>query len=254
MRKPNGFARSESFLTCKLAKPGCFCQLHGAALADFDAIKSLHVHPSRHVLFTEEEQPRGIFILCEGRIKLSVTSKEGRTLILRVVNPGEVLGLMAVMGGLPHEVTAETLRPSQVAFVRKEDFLNFIRNHPDFYTNVLRHILSWYQHVGGQLRILGLSSTTPMKLARVLLNWSAENGQAEKPCSQIEMPLTHEEIGEFIGATRETVTRAFGDFKDRRLISMRGASVTIHDRQALEEVAGVRPQVAARFAVTPSIV
>jgi len=111
---------------------------------------------------------------------------------------------MAVMGGLPHEVTGETLRSSQVAFVRKDDFLRFVRNHPDSYANVSRHIVSWYQHIGGQLRILGLSST-----------------------------------------------HAFGDFRDRRLISMRGASVTIHDRQAL---AGVRPRAAARFAVTTSMV
>ena len=79
----------------------------------------------------EKQDPRGIFVLCEGEVKLTISSSEGKTLILRIAKPGEILGLMAAISGKPYEVTAETLRPSQIAFVRRDDFLRFVAQYPE---------------------------------------------------------------------------------------------------------------------------
>jgi CRP/FNR family cyclic AMP-dependent transcriptional regulator len=234
-RRPYGFEMSEDCHTCKLRKLEFFCQLDLPALKDFEAIKSLNVYPSNSVLFIEKEQPRGIFVLCEGQIKLSISSSEGKTLILKIARPGEALGLMAVVGGTPYQFTAETLRPSQVAFVRTEDFLRFLKNHREVYKNVVEQFVSSFEGVCNQLRTVGLSAA-PTRLARVLLDWSDRTGR-ERNGSRITMPLTHEEIAECIGSTRETVTRILTRFKDRRWITTRGASITIHDRRALEAIA-----------------
>ncbi|HWF39082.1 MAG TPA: Crp/Fnr family transcriptional regulator [Candidatus Acidoferrales bacterium] len=237
MRGPYGFEMNENCQTCKLRKSGYFCELQGAALKNFDAAKASSVYPEGAVLFIEKQEARGVFVLCEGQVKLSISSAEGKTLILRIAKPGEVLGLEAVVGGTSYEVTAETLRPCQVAFVRRDDFLRFIAHNPEVYQNIVKQMASVHQGVCEQLRNVGLAASAPARLAKLLLDWS--NGAEEtKGGSHITMPLTHEEIGEFIGSSRETVTRTFSDFKSRHLIALKGSTVTIPSRAALENVAG----------------
>ncbi len=161
--------------------------------------------------------------MCGGEVKLSISSSGGKTLILRIAKPGEILGLMATLSGSPYEVTAETLHPCQVAFLRREDFLRFIAKHPEAYQGVVRQFSSLYSGACEQLRTVGLSTSAPEKLARLLLEWSSETKNG-KPMTQIKMPLTHEEIAEFIGTTRETVTRTLSEFKNRNLVALQGST------------------------------
>jgi CRP/FNR family transcriptional regulator len=86
------------------------------------------------------------------------------------------------------------------------------------------------------LRTVGLSSSAPEKLARLLLGWS-QNGQTTESGTRFHFTLTHEEIGEFIGTSRETVTRTLTEFKHRRLVACHGATLTIRSRMALETYA-----------------
>lgn len=236
MRGPYGIEMSENCLTCKLRRNGFFCQLQTAALKDFNAAKSASVYPEASVLFMEKQESRGVFLLCEGEVKLSISSSEGKTLILRIAKPGEVLGLTAVVGGTPYEMTAQTLRPSQVVFVRKDDFLRFIANRPEVYQNVAKQMAFSYDGACEQLRTVGLSASVQERLAKVLLEWS-QGVERTQSGTRITLPLTHAEIGEFIGSSRETVTRIFAEFKRRHLIACKGSSVTIPNRAALEHVA-----------------
>ncbi len=126
MRGPYGFELNENCQSCKVRAKGFFCQLSPAALADFNKTKSPATYPAGAVLFLEKQDPRGVFVLCEGQVKLSISSSGGKTLILRIAKPGEILGLMATMSGIAYEVTAETLHPCQVAYVRRDDFLRLV--------------------------------------------------------------------------------------------------------------------------------
>ena len=235
MRGPYGFDQNENCQTCKLRTSGFFCQLSPAALKDFDALKSSATYPEGAVLFLEKGDPRGVFVLCAGQVKLSISSSSGKTLILRVAQPGEILGLMAAMSDSPYEVTAETLHPCQVAFIRRDDFLRFVGKHPEVYQGVVHQLNTLYSGACEQLRTVGLSASAPEKLARLLLEWSA-NGTETKQGTQIKVPLTHEEIAEFIGSTRETVTRTLSQFKNQHLVVLQGSTMTISDRAALETI------------------
>ena len=236
MRGPYGFQLIEDCQTCKQRGNGFFCQLSANALKDFEAIKSPSTYPKGALLFIEKLDARGIYVLCEGEVKLSVSSAEGKTLILRIAKAGEVLGLMPTLTGTLHEVTAETIRPCQVAFVRRDDFLRFLTKHPEAYQKVTGQLSTQYGHACEQLRTLGLSMSVPGKLAKLLLDWSAEQGQA-KDANRAKLPLTHEEIAEFIGTTRESVTRTLSDFKSHHLVTLQGSTLMISDRDALEELA-----------------
>jgi len=228
---PYGFEPSESCQTCKLRANGFFCQLPPIALKDFNAVRSTATYPHGAVLFLEKQDPRGVFVLCAGQVKLSISSSAGKTLILRIAKPGEILGLTAVMSNSPYEVTAETLHPCQVAFIRREEFLRLLAKHPEMHEGVVKQLTSLYSGACEQLRTVGLCSSAPEKLARLLLDWSAQG-------KQVKVPLTHEEIAEFVGTTRETVTRTLSDFKTKNLVTLQGSTLTIENRPALEAVGG----------------
>ncbi|MGA2429808.1 MAG: Crp/Fnr family transcriptional regulator [Candidatus Acidiferrum sp.] len=238
MNGPYGFDLSENCQSCKQRSNGFFCQLSALAMKDFNAAKTSATYPAGAVLFLEKQDARGVFVLCAGQVKLSISSSAGKTLILRIAKPGEILGLMASMSGTSYEVTAETLHPCQVAFIRRDDFLRFVAKHPEAYQGVVKQLATLYSGACEQLRTVGLSASAPEKLARLLLDWSSEAKDA-KHGTPIKLPLTHEEIAEFIGTTRETVTRTLGEFKTRQLVALQGSTLTISNRAALQIIGGL---------------
>jgi CRP/FNR family cyclic AMP-dependent transcriptional regulator len=238
MRGPYGFETSDNCASCGMRAAGFFCQLDPPALKDFSAVRTTSTYPGGSVLYIEKQDPRGVFVVCAGEVKLSISSSAGKTLILRIAKAGEILGLMAVLANTPYEVTAETLRPSQVAFIRREDFLQLLAKHPDMHQGVVRQLTALYSGACEQLRTVGLSTSAPEKVARLLLEWSSE-GKQTKSGMQIKVPLTHEEIAEFVGTTRETVTRTLSEFKTKQLVVLQGSTLTISNRAALESIGGM---------------
>ena len=238
MRGPYGFEPSDCCEHCGLRAAGFFCQLEPRALKDFNDVRSTATYPAGAVLYLEKQDPRGVFVLCAGEVKLSISSSAGRTLILRIAKPGEVLGLMAVLTETPYEVTAETLHPCQIGFIRREDFLNLLAKHPEIHRGVVKQLTALYSGACEQLRTVGLSASAPEKVARLLLEW-ASDGKPTKSGTQIKLPLTHEEIAEFVGTTRETVTRTLSEFKNKNLVVLQGSTLTIADRDGLESIGGV---------------
>jgi CRP/FNR family cyclic AMP-dependent transcriptional regulator len=238
MKGPYGFDMNENCPTCKQRGKGFFCQLPPAALKDLDTVKNVSAYPQDAVLFMEKQPSRGVYVLCEGQLKLSVSSSEGKTLILRIAKPGEALGLMSVLSNTPHEVTAEALRPCKVAFVLRDAFLNFLEQHPEAYGSVIAQLGANYQVACEQLKTIGLCNSAPEKLAKLLLDFSAQ-GQQAKEGPSVRMPLTHEEIAEFIGTTRETVSRTMSQFKSERLIDFRGATLVIQNRSGLKDLVSI---------------
>lgn len=232
---PYGFEPARDCEACSLRANGHFCQLAAQPLKDLSAVRSTATYPAGAVLFIEKQDPRGLFILCAGEVKLSISSSAGKTLILRVAQAGELLGLLAVLSAKPYEVTAETLRPCQVAFVSREDFQHLMAKHPAIADACLKYLSSLYNGACEQLRTIGLSASAPEKLARLLLEWCA-TGKKTREGTQVKVPLTHEEIAEFIGTTRETVTRTLSDFKARNLVTIHGSNLTVANPAALEMI------------------
>lgn len=233
MRAPDGSESSESCQTCALRGDGFFCNLSQNALKALDAIKFSTGYPAGAVLFAQGEAALGVMVLCKGLVKTSMTSSEGKTIILRVSSAGEVLGLHSVVSNKPCQATIVTLEPSRVNFVRRDDFLKFLREHSEAALMAAQHLSKSYEIACDQVRSIGLSSSAPEKLARFLLDWTAQETSQAGAGARAVMTLTHEEIGQMIGASRETVTRTLGDFKAQKLACLKGAVLSIPDRSAL---------------------
>jgi len=230
---PYGLDLQESCHNCRVRDGGYFCDFSTGTLRSFEDVRYTTAYPEGAVLFVEGQPPRGIFMLCKGRVKLSITSSEGKTLILRIVTPGEILGLHGTLSGEPFQATAETLEPVQVNFVKREDFLRFLREHSEASIRAAEQLSTSYHAACEQIRSLGLSQSAPAKLARFLLDWSAQ-GQETKQGIKVKLTLTHEEIGQIIGSSRETVTRTLADFRNSSLAVLHGSTLVIQNRPALE--------------------
>jgi CRP/FNR family transcriptional regulator len=222
---------------CRTLRAGGFFQkLSAAALADLTSLRPATAYEAGEVLFSEKLESGGVFLIREGLVRLSMNSSGGKRLSLRVARAGEVLGLTSALYGSRCETTAETLSPAKITHISGAEFSDFLRRNPEVYKLVTEEISFQYTMACEQLRTVGLSSTAPEKLARLLLDLS-ENGQSTGQGTRFRFSLTHEQIGEFIGASRETVTRTIGAFRTRRLVDFNGSMVTIPNMRALERCA-----------------
>jgi len=192
-------------------------------------------YPTGAVLFAEGQAPRGVFIVRRGRVKLSICGSDGRTLILRIVEPGCPLGVASVVSSRAYEATAETQEPCEVSFLRQSDLLRLMRLNGEIALWVTQHISQDYAATCREIRDLILSDSATEKLARLLVGWLDQNTAARNPC-QMKLALTHEEIGQMIGTSRETVSRLFAGFKKQRLIQQSGSTLVIPNRVALESL------------------
>jgi CRP/FNR family transcriptional regulator len=213
-------------------------RLSPEALSELEDLKVFSSHEANTVLFIEQQAPSNILFLLAGQVKLSMNSRAGRRLILGIANPGETLGLASAISGRRYDVTAETLYPCRIASLCRDDFLGFLTRHPAAYRDVARELCLDCARASEHVRTLGLAGTAPARLARLLLEWCAD-GQKTENGTRLFCSLTHGEIGEYIGASRETVTRILSEFRHRELLESRGSTLIISNRRALRVYAGM---------------
>jgi CRP/FNR family transcriptional regulator, cyclic AMP receptor protein len=233
---PYGLSILDNCITCPVREQHLFCNLSPSALQRLGEITSYTIYPRSALLFIEGQKPRGVFVLCAGKAKLSTTSSEGKTIITRISVHGDVLGLSATISNLPYEVTAEMVEPGQANFISSDDLLQFLRDFGEVALRAAQQLSSNYYSAHEEIRTLGLTRTPGERFAKLLLGWSTERGAASHSLP-LHLTLTHKEIGEMIGTTRETVTRLFSDFKKKELIHSKGAVLVICDKPALEKLA-----------------
>lgn len=237
MNTPYGLEIVESCLTCKLRKDHWFCGLSNEVLKLLSSASHLSTYPGGAVLFVEGQTPRGAFVLCSGKAKLSTTSRDGKVLILKIAEAGEVLGLSAVIAGEPFELTAETAGPCQINFVEREALVRLIEKNGEFGLHASQALSREFQSAYRDIHDLVLARSSAGKLARLLLSWTPIREQFEPPEIRVRASLTHEEMAQMIGSSRETVTRLLSDLKKKEFIRLDGSTLVIRNRTALEALA-----------------
>lgn len=228
----------ESCLDCHLHSRNFFCELAQDSIEAFDKIKHAAVFPEHAVVLVEGQSPWGIFILCQGRAKLSTTSREGKTLIVRIAEAGEVLGLQAVVTGGPYELTVETMQPCQLNFAGREDILRFLKERADASLHASQHLARDCSDAYGVVRTIGLSHSVSERFARFLLETAAD-AEITNGTVRVRLAMTHEEISQLVGTSRETITRLLSEFRRNELAELKGSTLIIHNRPALKNLVGV---------------
>jgi CRP/FNR family transcriptional regulator, cyclic AMP receptor protein len=225
----------EDCSSCHLRSRNYFCDLAPESIADFNRIKHAAVFPEHAVVLVEGQNPWGIFILCQGRAKLSTTSREGKTLIVGIAEGGEILGLHAVVTGGPYELTVETMQPCQLNFVGRNDMLRFLGEHADASLHAAQQLARDCSDAYGVVRSIGLSHSVSERFARFLLESSAV-GKVSNGTVRVRLAMTHEEISQLVGTSRETITRLLSEFRRNQMAELKGSVLIIHNRPALKNL------------------
>jgi CRP/FNR family cyclic AMP-dependent transcriptional regulator len=238
MNTPYGLEVIEDCIACPLLKDRVFCNLPKDALAGLDAISSTATYPKGAVLFVEGQEPRGVFILCTGKVKLYGAAASGKSVIFRIADAGEIIGLPSTLSEKPYEVTAEVLEPTQANFIRRDAFLGFLRQHGDAALKVAEMLSQIYYATCQEIRYLGLAGSAMEKFARFLLDLKPPKGVSDPERDRRTLTLTHEEIAAMIGTSRETVSRLITGFKRKHLIELHGSTLVLTNKKALEDLVG----------------
>jgi len=235
MNTPYGLEIIENCASCNQKQDRAFCDLSPSALSALIAVSHQTTHPGGSVLFVEGQEPRGSFVLCTGRVKLSTTSREGKVLILKIAEPGDMLGLSAVISGSTYELTAETAGPCQVNFVESNTLKRLVESSGEIGMHCAQILSREFQSAYRDIHDLVLARSSVGKLARLLLSWT--QGMEKDREIRIHPSLTHEEMAQMIGSSRETVTRVLGDLKKKQFIRLEGSTLVIRNKSALEALA-----------------
>lgn len=236
MNTPYGLEMVENCFTCNLRQKGWYCGLSPELIKAFSAISHLTTYPGSALLFVAGQIPRGGYVLCSGKVKLSTNSKEGKVLVLKIAEPGDAMGLSAAISGEPYEITAETMGPCLINFVERDGLLRLMERSGELGLRSALAVSREFQSAYRDIHELVLSKSSSGKLARLLLSWVVRNGESNQDL-RILSPVTHEEMAQRIGASRETVTRLLSDLRKKELIKLEGSTLVIKNRTALEALA-----------------
>ncbi len=228
------------------AKTGFFAagRTWDKSLAEFvralESVKSIVNLPKHAKLLEEGQLPEGIFVLLHGSVKLFVSLKGGKTLILRVVQSGEVLGLSATMSSTFAEYTAETLSPTQFLYVPRKDFLALLELHPEICVSVVEVLSHQLREAVSMIHYSSGSQPAVEKLADLLELWVSENGEVTDRGIELKLPLTQEEIGQMIGVSRETVSRLLAEFEEQGVLELEGSRIRLLKGHTLEDLSAAK--------------
>jgi CRP/FNR family transcriptional regulator len=234
-RRPPRLRAIESYVIGSFSKERLLGNLPRPVLEGFEALSSLESYPKGAILFVEGQGAHGVYILSSGRVKLTASSAEGKSLLLRVAGPGEVIGLPGTLSEKTYVLTAEALEPVEANFISRGPFMQFLRDHSEAALRVARILNEIYHETFQEIRYLGLSGSAAEKLARFLLDVAASHAQNGSQL-RATLTLTHEEIATMIGVARETVSRLFASFKREQLIEVHGSTLVIANKAGLEKM------------------
>ena len=201
---------------------------------DLERYASSCSYPRGTILFSEGQPPESALILLEGQVTLSIHSDNGKRLTIGIAKPGEVVGLASVLTGSPYELVAETQYTCKISAIDRVEFLRFLLRHTSALQNAALSLCQSHSQACTRLRTLSGSPSSRAKIARLLLEFSNSGCQAG---SQFHLALNHQEIGEWAGMSRESVSRVLSAFRRENLIEQNGASLAIKDRSSLKRLA-----------------
>ncbi|WP_170376330.1 Crp/Fnr family transcriptional regulator [Ruegeria profundi] len=182
-------------------------------------------------LFDQDDEGDALYAIVEGTLEVSFLAMSGRKLALTLMRPGEVFGEIALFDSGPRTATVAAAEPSRVLRVRRRDVMEQIRQHPDLAVDMVRLAGLRMRSMSSQLNEQ-VFLPMPIRLARKLLHLSSLQ---DDPTERIT--LSQSELAEFVGATREAVSKTISIWKRDNVVEASRGGLLIHDIEALRALA-----------------
>jgi len=222
-------------LNCPHSGKHAFCSLGQEARAFLESNSIAMEYPRGSAMFREGDHCSAVYVICSGKVKVSATSREGRTMILRIADGGDVLGMSAALANGEYEVTAEALEPCKVRVLSAKYLTQMLQEFSDASMGAAKALAEDYRAAFDNARLIALPGSPAGRLARLILDW-ADDAKKNSANAFITMPLTHDELASMTATTRETITRTLGRFRKEEIISIRGVALTVLRPAALQQL------------------
>jgi CRP-like cAMP-binding protein len=212
-----------------------FSGLEDREIAEIQAISASKRYPKGTVIFSEDEEAKGFFVLISGRVKVFKLSPEGKEQILHIISPGETFAEAALFAGSTYPAFAESLAETRALYFSKEGFLNLIRRNPQISLNMIASLSHWLRKFVSLVEELSLKDVSA-RLSKYLVDLSAKSGRSSERGIEFELDINKSQLASQLGTISETLSRALRKLRDRRIIEVEGKKITILQKEALEDI------------------
>jgi len=192
-----------------------------------------HTYRGRQTIFLKGDEARGLFVVTRGRVRIVANSAEGKEVILRVLEPGEIFGEIAMLDGGKRTADAVAEGDSELMYVGRADFLSFLEGNPKLCIEMLELVCGRLRSTSEQLEDFSFLDLRT-RLAKRLLQLVDEHGETVAQGTHIAMALSQQTLAAMMGTSREAVNKQLRQWEGQGIIALGRNSITLVDREALE--------------------
>jgi CRP/FNR family transcriptional regulator, cyclic AMP receptor protein len=203
-----------------------FSTLTMAELQEINRITRMQEVKKRQPIYLPGDPSTTVYLLKKGRVKIASTDASGKEVTFEILEPGEIFGELEALEDSPRETQAEALDDALICAIRREDFNHYLRRHSDLTVKLTKLIGLRLRKIQSRVEDL-VFRDVPARLAHVLLELSKTDGRPDAGGVRIGAKLTHQELANLVGCTRETISNTLGRFREHGLIRIDGRSITI---------------------------
>ncbi len=212
-----------------------FSSLKDEELNDLDKITKMEEIKRRQPIYLPGDPANTVYLLKAGRVKISRVTEDGKEFTLAILEPGEVFGELEVLEGSPRDTVAEALDDISICVLQRKDFEEVLQKNPDLTIRLTKLIGSRLKKIESRIEDL-VFRDVPTRLAHLLLSLSRDFGEQKEDGVRLNVKMTHQELANLIGSTRETVSATLNDFKRQGLIQQDHHAITIRDQERLASI------------------
>jgi CRP-like cAMP-binding protein len=217
-----------------------FSGLDDREMSELEAISVSRRYPKGTLIFSEDEEAKGFFVVISGKVKVYKLSPEGKEQILHIVAPGQTFAEAALFAGSTYPAFAESLAQTRVLYFSKESFLNLIRENPQISLNMIASLSQWLRKFVSLVEELSLKDVSA-RLSKYLIDLSAQSGRSSASGIEFELDINKSQLASQLGTISETLSRALRKLRDKRVIEVEGKKITILQKEILEEISSGIP-------------
>ncbi|NIS60886.1 MAG: cyclic nucleotide-binding domain-containing protein [Proteobacteria bacterium] len=223
-----------------LKKSPLFSGLDEREITELEAISTSKRYPKGALIFSEDEEAKGFFVVISGKVKIYKLSPEGKEQILHIISPGQTFAEAALFGDSTYPAFAESLVETRVRYFPKESFVNLIRKNPQISLNMIASLSHWLRKFVALVEELSLKDVSA-RLSKYLINLSIQSGRSSDRGIEFELDINKSQLASQLGTISETLSRALRKLRDRKIIEVEGKKITILQKDLLEDISSGIP-------------
>lgn len=212
-----------------------FAGLSEAEIQEMERITRMQEVKKKQPIYLPGDPANTVYLLKKGRVKLASSAPSGKEVTFEILEAGEIFGELEALEDSPRETLAEALDDALICAIRREDFDRYLREHPNLSVKLTKLIGLRLRKIQTRVEDL-VFRDVPARLAHLLLELSKTDGAPDGPDIRIRIKLTHQEMANLIGRTRETVSTVLGHLREQGLIKIDGRSITILNPSGLSRL------------------